>query len=163
MSRRVDGRKSGVRDGRLVYRPTLGLLAVVLGFVLLIGTGLALAAEGDGGDSSSSPASVPPSPAGEEIPELRTATSRTFGFPDGSREARIFEAPVNYVGEEGDWKPIEEGFEQGPGGSLTNGENGFDLRLPERMGAGAVRLTDEDRWVSYRLLGGATGIVDLHD
>jgi hypothetical protein len=32
----------------------------------------------------------------------------------------------------------------------------FDLHLPEQMGAGSVRLTQDDQWISYRLLGATT-------
>jgi RHS repeat-associated protein len=89
---------------------------------------------------------------GVEIASARTATSDTFRLPDGSREARIYEMPINYEDRKGEWEPIEEGLEPAAHGSLTNGANSFDLSLPAQLGSSPVRLTSEGEWVSDRLL-----------
>ena len=90
-----------------------------------------------------------------ELPANRTATSNTFLLSDGSLEVRFFEVPVNFH-DEGEWKRISEELTELPGGDLTNGANGFDLHLPEHMGAGSVRLSEDEQWLSYRLLGAQT-------
>jgi RHS repeat-associated protein len=102
-----------------------------------------------------------PDPEGAEIAADRTATFQTFQLPNGSREARIFESPVNYRDENGNWKPIEEGFEPA-GSALTNGDSGFDVQLPARLGTAPVRLSlSGGEWIAQRLLGRQTDTADL--
>jgi RHS repeat-associated protein len=98
---------------------------------------------------------------GTELPVKRTAYSNTFRLADGGFEAEIYSVPVNYRDEDGDWQPIDESLEAVPGGGLTNAANSFDLQLPEQMGAGAVRLTSDEEWVSYRLLGSQTEAAEV--
>lgn len=109
------------------------------------------------------PASSPKAPQGTELVGKRTATSETFRLEDGAREARIYQAPINYRDADGDWQPIEEGLRQGDGAAIVNGDNHFDLDLPTRMGAAPVRLLSGDEWVSYRLLGQQSEAGDLED
>ncbi|HWC49625.1 MAG TPA: RHS repeat-associated core domain-containing protein [Solirubrobacterales bacterium] len=52
---------------------------------------------------------------------------------------------------------------EAPGGGITNGANSFDLHLPEQMGDGAVRLSDEGEWLSFRLLGQETEAAEVAD
>lgn len=92
-------------------------------------------------------------PEAEELPAKRTAYADTFVLPSGERETRISATPVNYRDEEGGWQPIDAGLEEAPEGGITNAANSFELHLPSQMGAGSVRLTEGDQWVSYRLLG----------
>jgi RHS repeat-associated protein len=132
------------------------LVGAILGVLLLLGSGIALAQADSSDGESTDPAlsAAPEESPGVEIPADRTATSDTFRLPDGSREARIYPAPVNYKAPGGEWKPIEEGLEEEPDGSgYTNGANAFDLSLPERVGAAPVRLDSGEGWVSARLLG----------
>ncbi len=100
-------------------------------------------------------------PAAEELPAKRTATSRTFELPDGSRETRLYQAAVNYRDEDGRWKPIEEGLQGRDGSALTNGDSAFDLDLPARLGDGPVRFSRDGDWVASRLLGESSAPVDL--
>ncbi len=137
------------------------LVGVVVLMLLVLGSGIAFAeqdgsASESGQDAEAAASTAPPSEEGTEIPADRTASSRTFALPDGSREARIYEAPVNYRTADGDWKPIEEGLEGGDGAAVTNGENRFDLHLPARLGDGPIRLTIGDQWVASKLLGAAS-------
>jgi RHS repeat-associated protein len=130
------------------------LIAAILGLLFIIGSGIAAGDEGPASTQSPAASGAPPKDeAGIEIKADRTATSQTFQLPDGSRETRIFETPINYRDENGQWKPIEEGLEESAGGTITNGANSFDLSLPERLGAAPVRLSSGDEWVSARLLG----------
>jgi RHS repeat-associated protein len=142
---------------------TAAVLGAIFGLLLLLSTGIALAA--DDGDSPSPPAaelSAPPQPEpGVEVPADRTATSDTFLLPDGSREARIYGAPVNYQAPDGGWEPIEDGLEEAAGGAVVNGANSFDLRLPPDLDNEAVRLAIGDVWISERPLQTATDPVDL--
>lgn len=100
---------------------------------------------------------------GVELSAKRTATSQTFELPDGSRETRLFQSPVNYRDGDGNWQPIEEGFEGRDGSALTNGDNSFDLTLPARLGAGPVRLSNGGAWLTSKLLGAPSAPVDIED
>jgi RHS repeat-associated protein len=160
------GEGDGVRDSVRRRPPARSakLLGAILAALLLLGTGIALAAQGESeapaADSSLS--APPPAEAGTELDAKRTATSETFVMPDGSRETRIYETPINYQDSEGDWQPIQEGLQEQPDGSgLTNGANSFELALPERMGEAPVRLSEEDDWVGARLLGPSSEAVQL--
>jgi RHS repeat-associated protein len=95
-----------------------------------------------------------------ELPDERTATSDTFELENGERETRIYEAPVNFEDGEGNWKPIDEELEAVQGG-FTNGANDFDLYLPEQVGEGAVRVSSEGQWVSYRYLRAETKAAEV--
>jgi RHS repeat-associated protein len=130
----------------------IAALAAVL--LALVATSVAFAQENDGGQDSVDPAlSAPPSEAGVEVPSKRTATSQTFELANGELETRTYGAPVNYRDENGDWQPIGEGFEELAAGKLSNGPNSFDASLPDRLGEGPVRLSQEGQWVSSELLG----------
>lgn len=130
------------------------IAAVVVVLLALVATSVALAQENDGGNDPVDPAlSAAPSEAGVEVPSKRTATSQTFELANGELETRTYGAPVNYRDENGDWQPIGESFEERAGGSLSNGPNSFDASLPDRLGEGPVRLSQEGQWVSSELLG----------
>jgi RHS repeat-associated protein len=130
------------------------IAALVAVLLALVATSVALAQENDGGNDAVDPAlSAPPSEAGVEVASKRTATSQTFELANGQFETRTYGAPVNYRDENGDWQPIGEGFEERSEGSLTNGPNSFDASLPDRLGEGPVRLSQEGQWVSSELLG----------
>jgi hypothetical protein len=112
--------------------------------------------------SQSAALSAPPEASlGVELKEERTATSKTFELPEGARETRIYASPVNYRDEEGHWQPIEEGFEEVKGSSLINGDNGFDVSLPQQMDEGPVRLASQEGWVASQLIGTPTETVEV--
>jgi RHS repeat-associated protein len=143
--------------------PSKAMAAILVAFAL-IGSSIAFANAEDPPSPEPVEAALsnpPAEPAGPELEGQRTATSQTFLLPDGGRETRIFEAPINYEDEDGQWQPIEEGLEPASGAGLSNGDNSFDLSLPERIGAGAVRLSEGNEWISYRLLGTETGAAEL--
>jgi RHS repeat-associated protein len=157
--RESDG--SGVRRSLRSQRAALAL-AFVLGALLLSLCGFALAADGEEGSGQESLAD-PLAAEAVELPGKRTAASDTFELPDGSREARLYQSPVNYKTADGDWKPIEEGFQAGEGTSLTNGDSSFDVRLPGQLDEAPARVTVDGEWVSERLLGRATEGGELED
>lgn len=98
-----------------------------------------------------------------ELPERRTATSRTFELSSGEFETRIFEVPVNYRDENGDWRPINEDLTELPGGGLTNGANAFDAHLPEDLNDAPIRVTTGEEWVSEMPLGVQSARVSLEE
>jgi RHS repeat-associated protein len=158
-SGKTDVRALG-RFGRAPLKSFLLALAALL--ALCSGIALAYGGESHNSESESAALGIPPTaPDGLELEAKRTATSQTFLFPDGGRETRVYQTPVNYRDSEGKWKPIDEGLEPANGAGLTNGANRFDLSLPARMGDGAVRLSEGGQWVSYRLLGAETNAVSL--
>ncbi|MDQ2629574.1 MAG: DNRLRE domain-containing protein [Actinomycetota bacterium] len=87
---------------------------------------------------------------GVELKDRRTANSRTFALPNGLRRTRIYQTPIHYRDESGDWKPISNDLLPTSDGALQNGPNRFDLRLPDRLTAEPVRLAVGDHWVSSR-------------
>jgi RHS repeat-associated protein len=130
------------------------VVAVVLG-LLIVGTGIALAAE------SSSSGESQAQEAGVELPGKRTETSDTFRLPNGALETQLFESPVNYRNSEGEWKPIGDQLEETPDGTISNGPNDFDATLPQRLGAEPVRLARGGEWVSAELTGPSTAEAQL--
>jgi RHS repeat-associated protein len=136
-------------------------ITVITAVLLSLGTGMALAEQDESVDTN--PAlSAPPAPEpGPEVEGERTATSQTFRRSDGSLETRIFEAPVNYLDQEGNWQPIEEGFQEADGGGVENGANSFQLSLPERLEEDPVRISQDGEWVSTQLLASSLAPVEL--
>jgi RHS repeat-associated protein len=139
------------------------LLAAIFVLLMLLGTGIALAAQGDSETGAADPSLNGPAPseAGVEIKSQRTATSDTFLLPDGSREARVYDTPINYKDESGEWEPIESELEQAADGAISNEANSFELSLPPRLGAGASHLTIADEWVATQLLGQSTDAAEV--
>jgi len=142
------------------------LVAAVVAALLFLCSGLALAAGDDDSqvdNTGSDPSlSAPPAgPDGVELEGARTATSQTFLLSDGSRETRIYETPINYRDFAGDWKPIDEGLEEAGGEAVTNGQNSFDVSLPDQLDSDPVSLSVDEQWVSSQYLGSGTEAVDL--
>jgi RHS repeat-associated protein len=173
-TRRGEVSSFGTGGGRTRSHPSprRAVMSIVLLslFILALSCGLALAVGGARpGDPTNADAAEPSSASSQtpegagagwkpphdavEIPAARTETSDTFRLPGGSREARIYAAPINYETPKGKWAPIGEELEPLAGGGLTNGANSFELSLPETLGAEPVRLSSEGEWVSSRLLG----------
>ncbi len=123
---------------------------------------MAAGSEGEelGGGETTAAAASEATPI-RELPARRTASSRTFELSNGQYETRLFEVPVNYRDESGDWKPIDEELTELPGGTITNGANSFDVHLPEDLNDGPVRVTLDEEWVSQMPLGVETDTVDL--
>lgn len=139
------------------------LIGFMLLMLLVVGSGVALAEQEDAANEPDAAAlSAAPEPSeGIELAAKRTATSQTFLLPDEQLETRIYTSPVNYKDSAGDWKPIENGFEELPSGQLTNGANSFDVSLPEHLDEGSVRLSEDGRWVASELLAASPEPVQL--
>lgn len=141
------------------------LALVLLSAVLLCL--LALAASGaNGGEPFGEPEASAPYKGAERIEELpgqRTATSNTFLLEDGVLETQLFNVPVNYLDENGDWMPIGEHLAELPSGAITNGANSFDVHLPENLNDSPVRVSLGDEWVSEMPVGLQTSSADLDE
>jgi RHS repeat-associated protein len=136
------------------YR-ALVLVSLAAVLALVLGIGVANGEDEPVGEETAS------APARTELPGARTATADTFRLPSGELQTEIYGAPVNYRDENNHWQPIEEELETAAGGGLINGANSFDLHLPEQMGTGAVRLSEDGKWLSYRLLGEGTEAAEV--
>ncbi len=136
------------------------LVGILLICFTCLGLGVAFGADSSSREAYSSAASAPSEEIeGIELESKRTAASKTFRLPNGSLETRLYETPINYLDTEGNWASIEEGFKPSAEAALTNGANGFDVALPERLGEGPVRLSVDGEWVAYELQGPATEAV----
>jgi len=96
-----------------------------------------------------------------ELPGKRTATSNTFELGDGTLETRLFQTPVNFRDVDGDWQPIEQELQETASGAVTNGDNSFDVYLPEDLDEAPIRVSTEGEWVSEVPIGVATEPADL--
>lgn len=138
---------------------SLSFLILLLLSVMAVGV-----ASGDenSGNGPATAVSKPEATPLRELPARRTATSRTFELSNGQLEARLYEVPVNYRDENGDWKPISEELTELPSGAVTNGANSFDVYLPTDLDQAPVRIDFGDgRWISQQPLGLSTQPIDL--
>ena len=164
MMRGNDGNESTrpARFGRMQTRP-IKLFALILALLVGLCSSIAIAY---GEDASSLAAdevalSAPSSePKGTELEGKRTATSATYALPDGQRETRIYQAPINYRDDEGDWTPITEGFKS-DGSALEDRSHPFEIHLPSQVGSGPVRFEAGEQWISFELAGGDSGPAKL--
>jgi hypothetical protein len=151
-----------VGNGEAIRPRFVRSIFVVLASVsvgLALGMASAVADEAPGGESP------PQSPGDEveavELPHLRTATSDTFRLSNGERETRLYETPVNYRDVDGDWQPIEAGLEETPSGAIVNGDNSFDVHLPDDLDAAPATVSFGDEWISQQPVGISTSAADL--
>jgi len=144
-----------------------GAVLLLFALLMIVGAGVAFADDGsvgaedpaaDGGAAVERPGSQP-----EELPAERTATSMTLQLPDGSREARIYGTPINYLDAEGNWKPIEEGLEEADDGTVFSGRNNFALSLPEELDDDPVEIATGGMWLKSQYVGPETEAVNLDD
>jgi RHS repeat-associated protein len=142
---------------RRAVRNRTWLVCATLLLLFSIGGSLAVASDdpsGDGDDAGGQSVvqENAPTPV-RELPAKRTETSDTFLLSDGTLEARLYEAPVNYRDPQGDWKPIDQELQEAPDGQITNGANSFDLQLPEDLNEAPIRLDTGEEWISEMPVG----------
>jgi hypothetical protein len=70
-----------------------------------------------------------------ELPDERTARSRTFANPDGTLTTEIVQTKLNYRDAEGNWQPVDLGL-------VKELNDGFDLKV--KANDVTVRLSDAD-------------------
>ncbi|MFL5816647.1 MAG: DNRLRE domain-containing protein [Conexibacter sp.] len=95
---------------------------------------------------------APPPVDGEELPGLRTATTRTWVKPGGMRVTRVYQQPVNFKDEQGSWKPIDDDLVPAADG-WVNAANAYRVRIPSRLGAGPLRFERDGAWLDMQLRG----------
>jgi hypothetical protein len=124
----------------------VSLIATVL-LIVVAFSGLALGS--DGASEGELALSLSPEPTVvAEVVDERTAISRTFRLSDGQLETRIYQTPVNYRDAEGDWRPIEQELQQSTSGRVSNGDNAFDVQLPEDLDQAPAKLSIDGEWIS---------------
>ena len=99
------------------------------------------------------PGPLPPAP--QELTEKRTAYSREFALPDGSRKVEVFLDPINYQDEAGRFQAIDPtvSASQKPGFAYENTRNGFSAFFPAQVdAASAVRVEKDGRSLEMRPL-----------
>ena len=96
-----------------------------------------------------------------ELSERSTATSDTYLLSNGSLETRLFQVPINYRDESGEWQPIDQELQQSADGSITNGDSSFNLHLPDDLDQAPVKLSVADQWVSQIPVGIGVGSADV--
>lgn len=144
----------------------LGLVGFLFALLMIVvGAGIAVADEQSAGAddpaANEGAAIEPQGSQAEELPGERTATSVTFQLPDGSREARIYESPINYLDGKGNWQPIQEGLEEADDGTVVNGRNKFALSLPQQLDEDPVEIATGGLWLTSQYVGPETEAVDL--
>ncbi len=142
----------------LFFRAALFLLLFMALSAAVFGPQVA-SSQAQAGEEEQVEAAAPPSAV--ELPEKRTATSDTYELHSGLLETRIYGAPINFMDDQGDWRPIEEGLEETDSGEIVNGASAVEVSLPSELQEGAARLTVGDEWIASKLLSAETEPADL--
>ena len=103
--------------------------------------------------------SVPP--AVDELPGLRTRTSRTY-LVNGEYQAELYGGSVNYQDSAGNWQPIDNSLvaSTAPGYAWQNKANQYTLLLPSTLSAAPVSFQSPSGTVRLKLAGaGGTAAV----
>ncbi|HEY2940450.1 MAG TPA: DNRLRE domain-containing protein [Gaiellaceae bacterium] len=105
-----------------------------------------------GSDPVAEPDTVVP---GEELPALRSETTRTYRLEDGTYSTLFYAGPINYRDEDGVWRPIDDTLvpSSQPGYAYENKANRFKASLPASLADGPVRFALGDRWATFALEG----------
>jgi RHS repeat-associated protein len=124
----------GARRGRRRGWQVSGFLLIPL----LVASNLVLVETASGQTGSSD------EPPRKELPEERTATSRTFRNRDGSFTTQFFEAPVHYR-EAGQWRPIRSDLVPADtaGYAWRNEANSFDVLFKGALDPGFLRFGEK--------------------
>lgn len=139
--------------GRRSHRPG-GRSTISLLVSLIVASNLALI---EGASAQTGP---PDEPSRQELPEERTATSRTFRNPDGSFTTEFFTTPINY-NQHGAWRPISSDLiPAGEAGyAWRNAANWFDVLFKDSLATGFMRfgVGADDFDLSLQSAAAATG------
>jgi RHS repeat-associated protein len=136
---------------RLPIRPALIALAIVVACVAAL-IGLAPASSGED-DPSAGDVRRQDGKIVRELPELRTARSRTFSTSAGTNLTRVYGSPVNFRAG-GRWQAVDNDLVPSakPGVALQNAANTYTLSLPESL-AEPVEVREGEDSVSFALAG----------
>lgn len=136
-------------------------VAAVL-LLLAVGSGIALAEQEEAGEANPVLSELPTAEPGPEVSADRTANSQTFDLPNNGLETRVYADPINYR-EDDEWKPIGDALResQSEEAALTNGQNDFEVSLPEQIDSAPARISFGEEWISSQLQGASTDAVQL--
>jgi len=127
--------------------------ASLVAIVVVLAAGLGVAgAKPPTRDAGSVPHQRAARVSGREVPLLRTAHSQTYKHPDGSYQARISTAPINYRDASGHWQPIDNKLQALSNGSLENRANSFKVDIPQAA-SGDVSVAHGGRRLGFSLIG----------
>jgi RHS repeat-associated protein len=87
---------------------------------------------------------------GREVTEMRSRTGRVYENAQGSLTARVFNESVNFKAPDGSWRGVDNTLVR-DGTALRNKANRFGVQLPGIIGDGDVKVTEDGRWVAFRL------------
>jgi RHS repeat-associated protein len=140
---------------RMSVRPALIVSAIVAASVAALI--LLASASASGGDSSKGDVRRQDGKVVRELPELRTATSRTYATTAGTNVTRIYSHPVNFRSG-GKWVPVDSSLKpsDADGVALENTAAAFALELPDSL-ADPVEVREGDDYVRFAL-DGAGGV-----
>jgi RHS repeat-associated protein len=96
-------------------------------------------------------AATPPTD-GRELVDARTATTRTWAKPGGARVTRVYQQPINFKDEQGNWKPIDDDLVPAADG-WVNTANAYKVQIPARLGARPLRFERDGAWLDMQLRG----------
>lgn len=88
--------------------------------------------------------------AGDD-PALRTRFSSATVSADGVTQRSVFEEPVNYKDDAGDWQPIDSTLVDSDrlGYAAQNAANSFDVLIPNDVDQKPVRIEDGATWLTF--------------
>ena len=135
------------------------LLAACLAFLFLLEPVTLSVAQAASSDATTTaevilPGPLPPAP--QELTEKRTAYSREFALPDGSRKVEVFLDPIHYRDAAGTFQPIDKAVlaSKKPGFAYENIKNDLATYFPAEGGAGGpVRVEKGGTSLEMRPLG----------
>ncbi len=130
-------------------------LVLVLAAAVAVASGEDTVVQAEGAGSSQEVERV------EVLPGRTTATSKTYLLDNGTLETELFQVPVNYRDEAGDWRPIDAELTELPSGAVTNGANSFDVLLPDDLSESPIRVSLDEEWVSEKPVGVETSSAEL--
>jgi len=137
-------------------------LSMVLGLSVPVASGHEASEAGSGTGAHAAPGVAPVELPGEEIPQLRTRTSRTYQGEDGRLTARISSESVNFRDGAG-WSAISNRLvdSSSSGYAVQNAANDYRVLFPEDLGGAPIRVSRGDAWVTFALRGASgRGVFD---
>lgn len=96
-----------------------------------------------------------------ELPEQRTATSRTERNADGTFTTTVFAEPIHYRGADGAWNKIDNELVDAAADQTYrwhNAANSFDVRFREQLGDDFLRFDPGGGAVTLSLQGAAAAV-----
>ncbi len=134
-----------------VGRTAVAGIVAVVALLTLAGSGVGSSASASGGQPASEAQNQEPS----EVVGLRTATSDTYAYLDGTYAAHVFSGPINYRPQLGSWEPIDSRLvpATAAGFAYANAGNSFTVDFADHAVGGYSQFNAGDGPVSLSLVG----------